>query len=89
MNDAVLYSINDARRLLGGIARNTIYQLLANGQLNSVVLGRRRFITAAAIAQLVVNATTNDNPAKSPVRSHMPTRRGLRQKRTVAGTVAA
>jgi hypothetical protein len=44
--------IEDARFALGGIARATIYDLLNNGELASVVIGRRRFIPAAAIELL-------------------------------------
>ena len=41
-----LYSIEQARALLGGIARNTLYDLLRSGALASVPIGRRRFISA-------------------------------------------
>ena len=37
-----LYSIEQARVLLGGIARNTLYDLLRSGALASVPIGRRR-----------------------------------------------
>jgi excisionase family DNA binding protein len=46
-----LYSIKEARELLGGISRNSIYELLRSGNLPSVVLGCRRFIAATAIAE--------------------------------------
>ncbi len=42
MKDRELYSIEDARFLLGGIARKTIYELLNEGELSSVIIGRRR-----------------------------------------------
>jgi excisionase family DNA binding protein len=42
MQDRSLYSIQEARKLLGGISRNTIYQLLRSGELASVVIGCRR-----------------------------------------------
>jgi hypothetical protein len=45
-----LYSIEQARALLGGIARNTFYDLLRSGALASVPIGRRRFISARATA---------------------------------------
>jgi len=47
MHHPELYSIQEARKLLGGISRNTIYQLLRSGELASVVIGCRRFISAA------------------------------------------
>jgi len=42
-----LYSVEEAREQLGGISRNTIYDLLRNGELASVQIGRSRFISAA------------------------------------------
>ena len=45
MQDRALYSIQEARKLLGGISRNTIYRLLRTGELASVVIGCRRFIS--------------------------------------------
>ena len=53
MQDRTLYSIQESRRLLGGISRNMIYQLLRTGRLASVVIGSRRFISAEAIADLI------------------------------------
>jgi predicted DNA-binding transcriptional regulator AlpA len=44
MNSRELYSIKEARELLGGISRNSIYELLRSGRLPSVVLGCRRFM---------------------------------------------
>ena len=42
MQDRALYSIQEARKLLGGISRNTIYRLLRTGELASVVVGCRQ-----------------------------------------------
>ena len=53
MQDRTLYSIQDSRKLLGGISRNMIYQLLRTGRLASVVIGTRRLISAEAIADLM------------------------------------
>jgi hypothetical protein len=50
--DRELYSIEQARALLGGIARNTLYDLLRSGALTSVPIGRRRFIAAEALPRL-------------------------------------
>ncbi len=59
MHHPELYSIQEARKLLGGISRNTIYQLLRSGELASVVIGCRRFISAAAITELITRSTTS------------------------------
>jgi len=63
MQDRTLYSIQESRRLLGGISRNMIYQLLRTGRLASVVIGSRRLISAEAIADLVERSTTTVSPS--------------------------
>jgi hypothetical protein len=60
--DRELYSIEQARALLGGIARNTLYDLLRSGALTSVPIGRRRFIAAEAIAAFIASASTTGEP---------------------------
>jgi excisionase family DNA binding protein len=69
MHHPELYSIQEARKLLGGISRNTIYQLLRSGELASVVIGCRRFISAAAITELITRSTTSVSPARASTRS--------------------
>ena len=69
MKDRALYSITEARELLGGISRNTIYALLNSGELASVVIGCRRFISPAAISELISKSTTKQSPALDAVRS--------------------
>lgn len=72
MRDRDLYSIDEVRERLGGISRNSIYQLLRKGQLASVIIGTRRLISAAAIAQLIANSTTTSPTvaaARVPLRS--------------------
>jgi hypothetical protein len=71
MQDRALYSIQEARKLLGGISRNTIYGLLRTGQLASVVIGCRRFISSAAIAELVARSTTAISPSLASTRSRL------------------
>ena len=66
--DRDLYSIAEARERLGGISRNSIYALLRSGELASVVLGCRRFITAVAIAELIAKSTTTVSPALDAAR---------------------
>jgi excisionase family DNA binding protein len=79
MNPKDLYSIEEARELLGGISRNSIYHLLRDGRLPSVPIGRRRFISAAAIDAFIVASTTTDPPEE--VRGRIPRRRGAVQMR--------
>lgn len=69
MKERDLYSIDEARERLGGISRNTIYEMLRKGQLASVVLGCRRFIAADAIANLISASTTTKSPAQDSTRS--------------------
>ena len=69
MHHPELYSIQEARKLLGGISRNTIYQLLRSGELASVVIGCRRFISAAQITELITRSTTSVSPARASTRS--------------------
>ena len=64
MLDRALYSIQESRRLLGGISRNTIYDLMRTGQLASVLIVCRRFISADAIADLIARSTTTDSPSR-------------------------
>ena len=68
MKQRDLYSIEEARERLGGISRNSIYQLLRKGQLASVIIGSRRLVSAAAIAQLIANSTTTTSPKDAAVR---------------------
>jgi hypothetical protein len=63
-----LYSITEARELLGGISRNSIYALLNTGLIPSVVVRRRRFIAASAIAQFIKASTTTTPPTENPLR---------------------
>lgn len=53
MDTRELHSIEDGRFMLGGISRATIRDLLNNGELPSVVIGRRRCMPAAAIASFI------------------------------------
>lgn len=73
-----LYSIEEARELLGGISRNSIYHLLRDGKLASVPIGRRRLISAAAIQAFIVAATTTEPPDE--VRGRLPRRRVMQMR---------
>jgi len=70
--DRALYSIEETRALLGGISRNTLYAVLRDGSLPSVVIGCRRFVSADAIAALIRNATTSVSPSQHAARSRRP-----------------
>ena len=67
-----LYSIEEACRLMGGIAKNTLYRLLRSGALASVPIGRRRFIAAEAIAAFVADTSTTRGLAGKPGPSTPP-----------------
>jgi hypothetical protein len=69
MKDRALYSITEARELLGGISRNSIYALLRDGELASVIIGCRRFISQAAISDLIAKYTTTQSPTIDATRS--------------------
>jgi hypothetical protein len=71
MQDRALYPIQEARTLLGGISRNTIYGLLRTDELASVVIGCRRFISPAAIAELVSRPTKIVSPSLASTRSRL------------------
>ena len=44
-DDQLLYTIEDACKRLGGISRSNFYNLVNTGQLRSVKVGRRRYLT--------------------------------------------
>jgi excisionase family DNA binding protein len=75
-----LYSIEEARERLGGIARNTIYELIRSGELGSVLIKRRRFISAGAIAAYiaVTESTEPPSPQKLGLGQVVQMRLGLR-----------
>lgn len=70
--DRALYSIEETRARLGGISRSSLYAMLRAGELPSVVIGCRRFVSAEAIAALISNATTSVSPSQNAVRSRRP-----------------
>ena len=76
MVERSLYSIQEARKLLGGISRNTIYHLLRSGQLASVVIGCRRFVSDDAIAELIERATTTVSPSRASTRPFLAPKQG-------------
>jgi excisionase family DNA binding protein len=44
-----LLTIEQTRHALGGVGRTKLYELFASGALRSVRIGRRRFVSPAAI----------------------------------------
>ena len=66
--DRALYSIEETRARLGGISRNSLYAMLRAGDLPSVVIGCRRFISPAAISELISKSTTTQSPTLDAVR---------------------
>ena len=87
MPDRALYSIQEARKLLGGISRNTIYHLLRTGRPAPVPIGSRRFISAGAIADRIALSTTTVSPWRAATRRKQPTRQsGVKGRRAVANS---
>jgi hypothetical protein len=72
MNERKLYSISEARELMGGICRNSIYALLNRGEIASVVIGCRRFVTKEAISEFIERSTTTVTPSADPARFRKP-----------------
>jgi len=66
MQNQTLYSTQESRRLLGGVSRNMIYQLVRTGRLASVVIESRRFSSAEAIADLIERSTTTESTTLTP-----------------------
>jgi hypothetical protein len=69
MKNRPLHPIPEAQELMGDLCRNKIYDLMNTGQLASVVIGCRRFISDEAIAAFIAKSTTTQSPATDPVRS--------------------
>lgn len=49
-----------------GIGRTTVYKMLKNGELKSVVLGGRRFIPRSEVDRLLQNTEQNDQFVSIP-----------------------
>jgi excisionase family DNA binding protein len=52
---ALAYRVNDAVKV-SGLSRNSIYKLIAKGELRSVLVAGRRLIPADALRELLVAA---------------------------------
>lgn len=55
--DRLLLPYSDAQNALGGIGRTTLWELVRDGHLVKVSIGRRGFITAKSIAAYVDRLT--------------------------------
>ncbi len=51
----LLLSIEDTRMVLGGRARNIIYELIKDGELKSVTHGGRRFVLTSSVEAYVAS----------------------------------
>ena len=58
MADQILVPIAEGQRLLGGISRSKIYDLL--GDLQTIKLGSRRMIIKASIADYIAKLASTD-----------------------------
>nr|WP_234712980.1 helix-turn-helix domain-containing protein [Mycolicibacterium komanii] len=50
--ERILHPIKEVQQVLG-VSRSTVYQLVGDSRLPSVKIGRRRFVTAAALSAYV------------------------------------
>jgi hypothetical protein len=48
----VLYSIPETQKALGGLGRNSVYNLINGGKLETVKIGRRTLVKADSIRAL-------------------------------------
>lgn len=53
MSERLLVPVPDTCTQLGGVSRTTIYELVKQGELVKVNIGRRGFITAESLAAYV------------------------------------
>ncbi len=62
-----LVSLEAARQALGGISRQTLWRLVRAGQLESVTIGRRRFVPAESIQALIESSTSRASSVSQEV----------------------
>jgi excisionase family DNA binding protein len=60
-DEALLYDEKAALAKLGGLGRTTYYELLASGELQSVKIGRRRFVPRESLEQYVARLRAEQN----------------------------
>lgn len=54
--EPLVVSVNDARKMLGGVGRNKIYNLINDGELEAVKIGGRTLIPVAGIHALITSS---------------------------------
>ena len=59
-----LVPIPDVQQAIGGVSRQTVYNMIAAGSLRRVNVGRRAFITRASLEAFLQHVL--DNPRKCP-----------------------
>jgi excisionase family DNA binding protein len=57
--EAVTVTVADACKAIG-VGRTVLYELLSQGKLDSITLGRRRLITTESIRRLVSSASQRE-----------------------------
>jgi excisionase family DNA binding protein len=50
--DRALYTVAEARQLLGSIGHSTLYGLVAAGKIRIIKIGRRTYVSADEIARI-------------------------------------
>ena len=56
----LLLTVRDARSCLGNISHSRFYELIRDGQIRIVKIGRRTYITAAELARFVDSLTNGE-----------------------------
>ena len=70
--ERLLYRVDEAAGLIG-IGRTKTYELVASGQLRSVLIGRARRIPADALAEFVESLAADSKPELFPGRDSTST----------------
>ena len=65
----LMYPVDEAARLLGGISRRQLYRLMSSGSLASLRIGSRRLIPRASILDFI--AEQQNAQALRPARASM------------------
>lgn len=59
------YTVEQTRHRLGGVANQTIYNLINSGELRSITIGTRRLIPAEAITEFIkLRASVTKRPVE-------------------------
>lgn len=55
--DRDAHNVEETRQRLGGVSRQTVYDLINSGKLKSFTIGKRRLIPADAIKAFIADST--------------------------------